>query len=147
MKSQKGITLTSLAIYIMVVLVVLGILAIITVNLQDNIKQADEGGTINSEFDKFNIYFLKDIKTEGNKINEISANEISFTSGNKYTFRDDDNCVYLNDNIKIAKNIETCAFSNSTIEDKVIIEVVIKVKNGEKRTIEYTLIDSYELSL
>lgn len=137
MKSQKGITLTSLVLYIMLVLIVLGILAVITASFQGNLKEVNEEGTKNSEIDSFNMYFLKEVKKQGNEVDTISENEISFTTGNKYSFRE--NVIYLNDNIKIAENIENCAFSDSLENGKTIITVTIKAKDAEERNIEYVL--------
>lgn len=137
MKSQKGVTLTSLAIYITVVLIVVGILAVITGNLQGNIKQIYSEGTNNSEIDKFNLYFLKEVKKQGNGISVISQNEILFTTGNRYIFKDD-NCIYLNDTIKVAENIEICEFDRDLVNEKVII-VKIKAINGEEKNMSYVL--------
>ena len=138
MKSQKGVTLTSLVIYIAIVLIVVGILAVISANFQNNIKEMHREGTNNSEIDKFNVSFLKEVKKQGNEITSISNNEILFTTGNKYTFKND-NSIYLNDNIKIAENIEKCAFSNSLENDKNVIIITIKAINGEEKTMEYVL--------
>lgn len=138
MKSQRGVTLTSLATYIMLVLIIVGILATITANFRNNIKEINKEGTNNSEIDKFNIYFLKEVKKQGNEVEAISDNEILFTMGNKYTFKDD-NSIYLNDNIKIAENIEKCVFSNSLVDGKKVITVIIKANNAEEKTMEYVL--------
>lgn len=88
MKSQKGITLTSLVLYIMLVLIVLGILSVITASFQNNLKEVNKEGTKNSEVDSFNMYFLQEVKKQGNKISTISENkdEIIFGIGdNKST--------------------------------------------------------------
>ena len=136
MKTQKGITLTSLAIYITMVLIVIGVLAVISGTLQGNIKEIYTEGTNNAEIDKFNIYFLKEVKRQGNQINEISINEISFSLGNTYTYKED-KCIYLNDNIKIAEHIEKCEFDGDT--NNLVITVTIKTENGEEKSIEYVL--------
>lgn len=140
MKSQKGITLTSLAIYILLVLVVLGILATITANFQGNIKSISEEGTENVEIDKFNLYFLKEVKNVGNSILSISSSEIIFGTNNKYTFKD--NSIYLNDSIKIAENIIKCEFSQNLIDGKTVIIVNIKAKKAEEKSIQYVLNNS-----
>ncbi len=141
MKSQKGITLTSLIIYVLVVIVVTGILATIMAGFQSNIKEINGKAAKEAEFDKFNVYFIKEVKILGNKVNTISEakNEISFESGNKYTFNEADNSIYLNDNIKISENIQRCTFSNNLVDGKDVVTVVIKVIDGEERTIEYVL--------
>lgn len=148
-KSQKGITLTSLAIYIMIVLIVVGILATITANFQSNLKEINKQGSSNAEIDKFNIYFLKEVKKQGNGIETIQNNEILFTSGNKYTVSSESDAVYLNDTIKIAEKIESCNFSSKTENGKTVIMVTIQAKDEEEKNLEYVLsseevIASYE---
>ncbi len=138
MKSQRGVTLTSLAVYIMIVLIVVGILATVTLNLQNNMKEINKDGSNSPEFDKFNMYFLKEIKKEQNGIKEISDNEVLFESDNKYSYKND-NSIYLNDNIKIAENIEKCNFSSNLVKGKTVITVKIKVTGIEEKTIEYVL--------
>ncbi len=138
MKSQKGVTLTSLVIYILLVLIIVGILATITANFQSNIKEMNKEGTKNTEIDKFNVYFLKEVKKQGNAIDTISDNEILFTSGNKYIFKDD-GAIYLNDNIRIAENIDKCIFTKNIDNGKTVIIVTIKAIDEEEKTIEYVL--------
>ena len=142
MKSQKGITLTSLVIYILVTLIVLGILATITANFQSNVKEINREGTGTSEIDKFNIYFLKEVKREGNRINTITNNQISFTTGNTYAFESNENAIYLrngNRNIKISENIESCNFSSDLENGKTVIVVRIKAINSELKVESYVL--------
>ena len=137
LKSQKGITLTSVAIYIVLIFVVLGILSTVTLNFQNSVKDITDEGTEIAEINKFNMYFLQEVKKQGNAINKISENEIVFALGNKYSFKNNE--IYLNDNIKIAKDIETCIFSSILENGKVIITVKIKAKNAEEQVIEYIL--------
>jgi len=141
MKSQKGVTLTSLAIYITIVLIVIGILATITANLQGNIKEIYAEGTNNSEIDKFNVYFLKEVKKQGNEIDKISDDkyEVLFTTGNRYTYNSSNKCIYLNNSIKIAENIEKCKFFEKIENQKIFIKVTIKAINGEEKSIDYVL--------
>ena len=142
MKTQKGITLTSLVIYITIVLIVIGILAVITANLQGNIKEIYAEGTNNAEIDKFNVYFLKEVKKQENEIDTISENEILFTTGNKYTYNSNDKCIYLNDTIKVSENIEICEFDRNLVNEKTVIIVKIKAVNGKEKTVEYVLNNS-----
>lgn len=139
MKSQKGITLTSLAIYIVLVLIVLGILATITTSFQNGIKSINQEGTKDVEIDKFNVYFLKEVKKYGNDIYSINSSEIKFTSNNKYTYKE--GSIYLNDSIKIANDIDKCIFSENLVDGKRIITIDIKAKESEEKTIEYVLND------
>lgn len=137
MKSQKGITLTSLTIYILLVLVIVGIIATITASFRDNINDMNSEGVNHSEIDKFSVYFLREVKRQGNSVITVSDTEIVFNTGNKYTFKE--NSIYLNDNIQIAENIENCAFMKRIENNKEIIQVKIKPINSEEREIEYVI--------
>lgn len=139
MKSQKGVTLTSLAIYIIMLIIVIGILGVISANFQNSVKDINEQGAENVEIDKFNVYFLQEIKKTGNEILSINSTEIEFITNNKYTFKE--SSIYLNDNIKIAQDIRKCEFSQSLINGKTIITVNIQAENNEEKTIEYVLND------
>ena len=137
MKSQKGITLTSLTIYILLVLVIVGIIATITASFRDNINDMNSEGVNHSEIDKFSVYFLREVKRQGNSVITVSDTEIVFNTGNKYTFKE--NSISLNDNIQIAENIENCAFMKRIENNKEIIQVKIKPINSEEREIEYVI--------
>lgn len=140
MNSQKGITLTSLTIYITILLIVVGILTVIFGTFQSNIGEIYSEGTNNVEIDKFNIYFLREVKRQGNEISAISENEIEFTTENKYTYNNNEQCIYLNDSIKIAENIEKCIFDDTDLDNgKTVITVLIKTVNGEEKTVDYVL--------
>lgn len=142
MKSEKGVTLASLAIYIVLIFIALAVLATVTSNFQSGIKEINQKGTEIAEINNFNIYFLQEVKKQGNKIISISDNEITFSTGKKYSFIEDENAIYLietNANIKLAENIEVCKFSNNIIDGKSVITVTIKAKNTEQVTQEYVL--------
>lgn len=139
MKSKRGVTLMSLTVYIMLMLIVIAILATVRANFQSNIKEISKEGTEVLEINKFNMYFLQEVKKQGNEINAISEDRIEFKTGNKYIFDSDDNIIYLNENIKIAQDIETCIFSFKQENGKTIINVTIKAKNSDVQVKEYVL--------
>lgn len=139
MRSNRGITLTSLIMYVALILIALGILAVIRSNFQSSVKELNQQGTNNYEFDKFNVSFLQEVKKDGNGISSVSASEIIFKTNNKYTFKD--NTIYLNDTIKVAENIESLSFSTELIDKKTVIKVTIKPKKSEEKVVEYVLND------
>ena len=145
MTKEKGVTLISLAIYIATILIVIGILATITNTFKNNIKEINSEGSNNYEIDRFNLYFLGEVKIQGNEIETETGNEILFTSGNKYTYNASDKSIYLNDSIRIAENINSCVFASNIDEkeedEKTIITVTIQAINGEEKTLEYVLND------
>lgn len=148
MKSEKGITLITIAIYILIVFIVLIMLATITTNFRDNMKKEEAKSVFLVEYDKFSMYFLNDIKNTKNSIEEIDAlgEYVKFTNGNKYIYMD--NKIYLenladNKKIIIANNIEECIFTQKTAEEvektgQIIINVVIKINNTIKN-VDYIL--------
>lgn len=148
MKSQKGITLTSLATYVVLIFVVLAILATVTANFQGSIKEANEENTDITEINNFNLYFLQEVKKQGNEIEEISENSVTFSSKAKYEFDSNSKIINLielddsgnvNRTIKIAEHIENCLFSKKLENGKTIIVVKITTKNSDEITREYVL--------
>ncbi len=134
--SNKGITLTSLVIYIAVMFVVLATIMRVMTYFRKNMTEAADV-TFETQIEKLNLYFLEETKKVGNDAT-VSENgyEIIFTSGNKYTYDLDDKILYLNDSIKICENIDTCHFlqDKETAENKkTILEVEITM--GEKNKI------------
>ena len=142
MKSERAVTLMSLAIYIILIMITITILTTVVSNFQNNIRNINEEGTEISEINKFNMYFLQEVKKQGNSINTISDREIIFSSGNKYIFRN--NGIYLendidNTSINIANNIANCKFSTKIESGKTIIIVTIRPNNTKEKTNEYVL--------
>lgn len=153
MKSQKGITLTSLAMYIVLILIVLAILATVSANMQGNVRNSGKEGTDISEINKFNMYFLKEVKKQGNSIESITSSDIEveenipgdsieFSNGKKFLYDSSNYSIELieqNKTIKLAKNIENCTFTEKMSNGKIIIEVKIKPKGLNIQTIEFVL--------
>lgn len=128
MKNNRGITLTSLVIYITLIFVIIGIMMRVTTHFIGNMRDAADI-SFETEFDKLNLYFLDESKNVGNEILEVGDTQISFLSGNKYTYNTVDNIIYLNNSIKICENVEYCLFEHRTAEngrDVIVIEITIK---------------------
>ena len=66
MKNQKGVTLISLIIYIIVLTIIISILSLVSQSFFNNIKYITEKGKYVSEYNKFNMYFIKDVKNNKN---------------------------------------------------------------------------------
>ena len=156
MRSQKGITLVSVAIYIVLVFVIIAILATITSNVRNELKKSGEEGTEIAEVSKFEMFFLEEVKKPGNKVQEISANghQITFTSGNIYSYDSNSDTINIQQGqdepvIIISEFIERCDFEQILENGRTIIKVYIKPTNVDLLTKEYVLaetedIDSYE---
>ncbi len=142
MKSEKGITIVSLAIYIGLIFIVIGILTTITVNIRHNVNETNKDGEKLAEVNKFNMYFIKEVKDEKNAVEQISGNSITFTSGKEFTYDSQTKSIKLiegSNTIEIAINIESCTFSKKLENGKDIITVIIKPKDVNQIKNEYVL--------
>ena len=135
MKSESGITLTSLIVYVIAMLVVVGIVATLTgyfYNNLDNLSNRTDGS---KEYTAFSSYFTNDINTKNNKIvlEESTEDKIVFSNGNQYTFLN--GAIYMN-KIQICKNVDYCAFGYNSDS-----KVTVAMNMGDK---SYT--NTYELN-
>lgn len=138
MKNQKGITLTSLIIYVIGLTIIAGIVFVITNFFYQNIVKMEDAASSAAEYSKFNVAFIKEIKKTGVEITEIAEDHVTFNSGNTYMFKNGK--IYLN-KIAIANEIQKCKFESYNYEKKTIVSVDVEIgdKNGFEQKIEYTL--------
>lgn len=138
LRNQRGITLGSLIVYIIITIIATTILATIIASFSSNVSGLVGENVDIIEIDKFNTYFLKEVKKTNNDVESISEDKktITFSSGNRYNFSGD--AIYLNVNIKISKGIEDCTFEESEQNGKKIITTNITLK-GTKYTREFVL--------
>jgi hypothetical protein len=153
MKSEKGVTLTSLIIYVIAMAIVVSIVAVITKYFYGNINKLSNTTTSLEEYTKLNAFIIEEINKTGNIIykcgvnNEDNENYIIFynpndvdeANGNKgytqYTFKE--NSIYLN-KIKICNNIKDCKFEDVSDENNYKLKITLNIDDNEKVT-TYTL--------
>jgi len=144
MRTEKGITMISLVVYVAVMTVVIGVMSSIITNFYQNTDAVQENIQEIVEFSKFNNYFLKEVKTIDNKVDHISTdnNYILFTSGNSFSISNDE--IYYN-NIKICDNVQSMQISlgkNGNGINKSIINVTLIFESFNK-SISYKLENIY----
>lgn len=110
MKKERGITLSSLLVYIIVMFIVIGAMTGISTMFYNNVKDLDASGAEISKFNTFNSYFVKEIKSPNNSVDTISnsGNYILFKSGNSFIFKNNE--IYYND-LKIVSDVDNMTFS------------------------------------
>ena len=64
MKSQNGVTLVQLTIYLIAMLVVIGMMTTLSNFFYGKINIIREASRYAAEFDKFNTHFVKDVESE-----------------------------------------------------------------------------------
>ena len=111
MKSQNGITLSSLIIYIIVMIMVIGVMARVSFMFYNNVNKLDNRTVEISKFNNFNTYFIKEIKSPNNGIDKIQNNYILFKSGNSFLFQNQK--IYYN-NLMIVDNVKNLVFTKET---------------------------------
>lgn len=140
MKNQRGVTLIALTVYIIVLILIISILSLISEMFFTNIKYIENRGKYVSEFNKFNMYFIDDVKNNTD-IENCSDEKVIFKNGTSYTFQD--NGIYR-DKVKICNNVSG-KFNFSEIESggitkKIItVEMIIKGSQNLQITNEYVL--------
>lgn len=155
MKSQKGITMASLGVYIVVSIIVVATLATIMANYKNSIKTMDNDAEYSSEYNKFNLYFLEEVKKPENssmeRANSIETidndyNLIKFKTGNEFIYKIEEEILYLNkstgEKIKLIKNVKKCTFEFSEIDPEANGKNVIRVdiQIGETTPKEYNYV-------
>lgn len=146
MKNQKGVTLISLIIYIIVLTIIISILSLVSQSFFNNIKYITEKGKYVSEYNKFNMYFIKDVKNNKN-ILECTKSRVILEDGTVYTYESEEQSIYRN-KVKICNNISACNFTKTETNSKetgnikkyiIKVEMLIKGSKNLKTTNEYVL--------
>lgn len=125
MKSEKGITLTYLIIYVVLLILVVSTLSIVSTHFYSNTKYLMDNGKYVSQFDKFNMYFIEDVKNN-KETYSVESNKIVFEDGTIYTYSE--KSIYRN-KVELCRNIENCIFSKlDETDDNNFTKKIINVK-------------------
>ena len=143
MNSEKGITLVSLIIYILMFSMIIGLLAGFSSYIYGNLDQINSDSFSSEEFNKFNVNFIKDVKNNRNANINISGNnkKIIFADGTNYDYISSEKSIYRN-KVKIAVNIFDFSVTKEQINNKNVLKVIIgtgKNENDFGKTINYVL--------
>lgn len=110
MKKEQGITLTSLVIYIIVMLMMIVVMTSVSANFYKNNEKLSKDTVDMIEYNNFSHYFLSEIKAANNAVDQISndGSYIVFKSGNSFSFSN--NKVYYN-TVEVANDVQVAHFS------------------------------------
>lgn len=145
MKNEKAITLTSLVVYIIVMIMVIGVMSSVSFMFYNNTQNLKQSTKDIIEFNNFNNYFVKEIKMANNKVDQISSDGkyIIFTNGNSFSFHD--NSIFYNE-LKIANNVNDIKFNYDKDENEKQIEdvIVVNIKlNDYEKEMKYKIEEIY----
>lgn len=134
--NNKGITLTSLTMYVVGLAFVVVTVITLTSFFYNNVVDLRDSVDSLGEFDKFNVAFLKEIKKDNLHITNINETMITFSDGVVFQFQDKG--IYKN-YVKICEQVKDCRFSTTTMGERVIIKVYLEIGSDFAKTLEYTL--------
>ena len=159
MKSQKGITMISLILYVASFLVITATIAGITTFFYNNIEILDDSIGSNSQYNKFNLYLLNECKKQDNEllawresntkkdiskiVNGLAITDkfITFknTTGQKNSFIYDaaNEDLYYN-SIKLCDKVEDFQIMVNEITGKTVLKIFIKIE-GTSLSTEYVV--------
>lgn len=135
MKNNRGITLTSLIIYVIGMVIVVSLIATLTTFFYKNVN-VDNISKDTTQYTKFSNLFLDEINKKDNDIVECKTTEedgqkisyIIFSDGNQYTYKAENKSIYKN-KIKICKDVEECEFSYIYIDSTYQIKINFKTSS------------------
>lgn len=145
MKSEKGITLISLTVYIIAMSIVVAVVATISKYFYTNTKSLSENIDPITEYTKFNSFFTDEVNHENIKVLEckteyenpedtntqVNNSYIVFDNGIQYTFIKENKGIYRN-KTKICSDVNKCVFEYGISNGKYIVKVKMKIQNKEK---------------
>lgn len=137
MKSEKGVTLITLTIYVIVMIIVVGIIAVVTGVFMKDLQEANFYNDPITEYTAFNSYFSEEVNHSGREVTECNGDYIIFDNNVQYSFIAENQGIYRNQ-VKICWDIEDCTFSTGVENGKTVVTVHF-VSGGQDRTTKYTL--------
>ena len=137
MKSQRGITLSSLVVYVVAITIIVSVMAIITTNFYKTMNESNSSIEPYVEYTKFNTYFTENINKGSIKILDCNNDYIVFNDETQYTYVSENKGIYKN-KVKVCKNVTSCKFSTEVKNGKEVVKVELTIGNKEY-TNSYTL--------
>lgn len=139
MKSEKGITLVALGIYIIIFITISGLMVTITNGFMSNVSELEEPVEAVVEFNKFSMLFISDVK-QNRAYTIISENELQFEDETIYTYKQNEKALYRKvkgkEEVRIARYINEMDFTKiDDTEGKEIIGVNMVIGKDENNTI------------
>lgn len=142
MKSEKGITLTSLVVYVISITIIMSIVATITIYFNKNTKEIRKNANNSNTITRVNEYLLNDVK------NSISADisqdtkilTLNKKNGQQVKYYIKSSGIYR-EKVKLCSNTKnTTNFQKEEIYNKTIIKLELNLQDlNEGRILEYVI--------
>ena len=120
--------MTSLVMYIVSFMVVIGIVGAITTFFSKNVNENLSSGA-SSEYNKFNLYMLYETKQGNNTVTNCENGFVTFANGDKFTC--ENGILYFN-SIKLCENVtQFDATKNIGDNGKEVLVTTLKINETE----------------
>ena len=142
MKSEKGITLTALILYVVVAMITVTAIAGFSSLFVSNMNEVKGQEKYAPEFNKFSMFFIGDVKNNNTAV--VTTERVEFDDGTIYEYKASEKAVYRNDT-KITEKVDSFSFGSTTEQVSSTTKQIINVKmsiGGKvnlKNGIDYTL--------
>ena len=143
LKSCKGITLTSLVIYVIVLMIVIALMSGFSGYFNKNINQITIKEENNEQFTRFLAYLTKDINNENinfaktGQENDIEYIIIKFEENEEHQYLyKKDSIYYINEaknkKVRICNNVNSCDFEYDNTNKILTVNIVINNEEYSK---------------
>ena len=100
LRSKNGITMVNLVIYVICFLIIAGVVGNLTVFFYNNNQILDNEISAASEYNKLNLFLVKESKIDNNKFKEFYTEDdltyLTFSNGDTYCFDKENGLIYYN---------------------------------------------------
>lgn len=133
MKTQKGITIANLSVYVLAMSIIIAIISVIVSFYNRNISTMNDIGDINLELNKFTTKMIQETQMPGNMITNIAPIRITFKLGNTYIFQD--NRIYQN-TVEITNNVKEFSAKLENEGEKQLLRIYIVLGKGQTEVVK-----------
>ena len=143
MKSEKGITLTSLVIYVIGITIIFAVVANLTIYFNKNSRTIEYKTNNSAQITRLNQYLINDTKKENAQITEANENIIIIQANGetiKYTYDKNSKGIYRN-KVKIANDVQSLEIKKDIIYDKtkLLLNITIGMQEQIQKDLEYII--------
>ena len=131
LKSTKGITMVNLVIYIICFVVIAAVVGSITVFFYSNSELLDNEVSAASEYNKLNMFLVKESEIKNNKFTNFNVDEengnsyLIFSNGDTYTFNEENGLIYYN-GMCICEFVSDFDVTTNYTSGKEVVNVLVK---------------------
>lgn len=139
MKSERGITLTSLVIYVIGITIIFTVIANMTIFFNKNSRSIEYTANNSAQITRINEYLISDTQKENLKLIEVTNNTITMQINNetvKYTYDTVSKGIYRN-KVKIGNDVQNLEIKKDIIYDKT--KLLLNITIGEQEQIQKDL--------